>query len=356
MDVQTSGAPGEAGFLSNVQAQAGAGRFNGRRIDLDLKDADIHNNLRLLADVGRVNIRHRRRWCPATSPSVCERPLGPSARRRPASQRARDESAAATWMPRRALGSSRSEPSYPAQQRGAELDLRRSRRASSPSAMRGQRDPAGAKTSLARGRRRRRARPTALIARPCRGHDHIRWITCRSLDTRIDARGFLVEAPHRRSDEPLPARLGCPVGRRRDLSEATGNPTASRSPRWVDHRAALTTEITPTAGSRPSPRTVPTPNFAVNLPGRRQRYGQGGALGLSRSEFDCTTTSTSAFASRQQRSAVSCASSLSPRILTLDNREARTTKARSFRSRRSARKAVRPRSKKRSSSSSFART
>ena len=30
--------------------------FTGRRIDLDLKDADIHNVLRLLADVGQVNI------------------------------------------------------------------------------------------------------------------------------------------------------------------------------------------------------------------------------------------------------------------------------------------------------------
>jgi len=56
VQVQTSGAPGEAGFTSTINAQAGAGRFNGRRIDLDLKDADIHNILRLLADVGRVNI------------------------------------------------------------------------------------------------------------------------------------------------------------------------------------------------------------------------------------------------------------------------------------------------------------
>ena len=31
-------------------------RYTGRRIDLDLKDADIHNVLRLLADVGHVNI------------------------------------------------------------------------------------------------------------------------------------------------------------------------------------------------------------------------------------------------------------------------------------------------------------
>src|SRR5262249_26477127 len=45
---------GAAGFTSALRAQAG--RYTGRRIDLDLKDADIHNILRLLADVGRVNI------------------------------------------------------------------------------------------------------------------------------------------------------------------------------------------------------------------------------------------------------------------------------------------------------------
>jgi type IV pilus assembly protein PilQ len=32
------------------------GKYGGRRIDLDFKDADVHNILRLLADVGRVNI------------------------------------------------------------------------------------------------------------------------------------------------------------------------------------------------------------------------------------------------------------------------------------------------------------
>ena len=31
-------------------------RYNGRRIDIDLKDADVHNVLRLLADTGHVNI------------------------------------------------------------------------------------------------------------------------------------------------------------------------------------------------------------------------------------------------------------------------------------------------------------
>ena len=56
VQVETSGG-GAAGFVAgagpNVLGQA---RYSGRRINIDLKDADIHNVLRLLADTGHVNI------------------------------------------------------------------------------------------------------------------------------------------------------------------------------------------------------------------------------------------------------------------------------------------------------------
>src|SRR6185503_18661366 len=57
-----------AAVTATVMAQAGGSapgtsvrqvakkRYTGRRIDLDFKGADIHNILRLLADVGQVNI------------------------------------------------------------------------------------------------------------------------------------------------------------------------------------------------------------------------------------------------------------------------------------------------------------
>ena len=51
--------PEVAGFLSKMPAQAGkasARKYSGRRIDLDFKDADIHNILRLLSEVGGVNV------------------------------------------------------------------------------------------------------------------------------------------------------------------------------------------------------------------------------------------------------------------------------------------------------------
>ncbi len=51
--------PEVAGFLSKLPMQVGgqsSRRYSGRRIDLDFKDADIHNILRLLSEVGGVNV------------------------------------------------------------------------------------------------------------------------------------------------------------------------------------------------------------------------------------------------------------------------------------------------------------
>jgi type IV pilus assembly protein PilQ len=53
--VESSAPPADAGAVTpTMLGQQRA--FQGRRIDLDLKDADVHNVLRLLADVGQVNI------------------------------------------------------------------------------------------------------------------------------------------------------------------------------------------------------------------------------------------------------------------------------------------------------------
>jgi len=58
-----SGAPPSSGPVAGGSASLGTSvpraprrRYSGRRIDLDFKGADIHNILRLLADVGQVNI------------------------------------------------------------------------------------------------------------------------------------------------------------------------------------------------------------------------------------------------------------------------------------------------------------
>src|SRR5262245_33208423 len=50
-------APTHSSPSTTTSVPTGARRsFTGRAIDLDLKDADVHNVLRLLSDVGNVNI------------------------------------------------------------------------------------------------------------------------------------------------------------------------------------------------------------------------------------------------------------------------------------------------------------
>ena len=82
----------EAGFLSTVPMQINGARGQtagtGRRIDIDLRDADIHNVLRLLADVGQRQHRHLRRRDRQRHHSHAQRPVGPGARGDPRRPRA----------------------------------------------------------------------------------------------------------------------------------------------------------------------------------------------------------------------------------------------------------------------------
>ena len=71
-------------FLPTIAGQQH--RYTGRRIDIDLKDADIHNVLRLLADVGAREHRHGRRRERHHHHPHAQRAVGPGARRRPAGQ------------------------------------------------------------------------------------------------------------------------------------------------------------------------------------------------------------------------------------------------------------------------------
>jgi type IV pilus assembly protein PilQ len=49
-----------AALLLSTHAQAGdlcrKGAYHGKTLDLDVKDADVHDVMRLLADVGNINI------------------------------------------------------------------------------------------------------------------------------------------------------------------------------------------------------------------------------------------------------------------------------------------------------------
>jgi type IV pilus assembly protein PilQ len=55
-DTRASGSTGQGSGGGGRYSAIGKKRYTGRRIDLDFKGADIHNILRLLADVGQVNV------------------------------------------------------------------------------------------------------------------------------------------------------------------------------------------------------------------------------------------------------------------------------------------------------------
>ncbi len=104
------------------------------------------------------------------------------------------------------------------------------------------------------------------------------------------------------------------------LSPATGNPTGLAFPASIGVVGGASDQTTPTAGLSPFSNTVSNPNFAVNLPAT-VGTGQGGALGITLGSIN------NAFNLALRLSAAETSGMLriisSPRILTLDNRDAR---------------------------------
>src|SRR5205807_2451789 len=105
----------------------------------------------------------------------------------------------------------------------------------------------------------------------------------RSLDTQTAQ--VLVEARIVEATSRYLRDVGIQWGGDATFSEATGNPTGIAFPSKVTTAGGAYDGQTPTAGLSPFTRTVPTPNFAVNLPAA-VGTGQGGALGLSFGSID----------------------------------------------------------------------
>ncbi len=317
VDVEVSGG-GEAGFTSTMNAQA-AGRYSGRRIDLDLKDADIHNILRLLADVGRVNIV----TADDVTGSVTIR-----MRNVPWDQ------ALDVVLQAKGLGMVRSGnlirvAQLASLQKERELRLAAAKqeyeltpletRLIPVSYARADEIQARAKDLLSpRGSIAVDERTNVLIARDISGGlDNIEQLV-RALDTQtpqvlIEAR--IVEATSRYQRD-----IGIQWGGDATFSDATGNPTGIAFPSNVGLAGGNYDGQSPTQGLSPTRAAIDTPNYAVNLPAA-VGTGQGGALGVSlgsiNNNFNLGVRLSAAEASGLLRIVSS------PRILTLDNREAR---------------------------------
>ena len=316
LDVEVSGG-GEAGFTSTVSAQAG--RFAGKRIDLDLKDADIHNILRLLADVGRVNIvtaddvqgnvtiRMRNvPWDQALDVVLQAKGLGMVR-----TGNLIRVAPLATLQKERELRLAAAKQEYeltPLETRLIPVSYARADELQNR-----------AKDLLSpRGTIAVDERTNVLIARDISGSlDNIEQLV-RALDTQtpqvlIEAR--IVEATSRYQRD-----IGIQWGGDATFSEATGNPTGIAFPSSVGVAGGNYDGQSPTQGLSPTVQQVTTPNYVVNLPAA-VGTGQGGALGVSlgsiNNNFNLGVRLSAAEASGLLRIVSS------PRILTLDNREAR---------------------------------
>lgn len=307
-----------SGFTSAVTAQQRR-RYSGRRIDLDLKDADVHNVLRLLADVGRVNIvtadnvtgsvtiRMRNvPWDQALDVVLQAKKLGMvrqgnMIRVAPAEDLEKEVEMEIERRKQQVLLAPLETRLIPVSYANATDLQARARELLSP-----------------RGTISVDERTNVMIVRDLAGNlNQIEELT-RSLDTQTPQ--VLVEARIVEATSSYLRDVGIQWGGDATFSGATGNPTGLAFPNSVGVVGGASDADTPTAGLSPFTRNVQNPNFAVNLPAT-VGTGTGGALGLTFGSVDNTLNLAVRLSAAESTGQLRVLSS--PRILTLDNKEAR---------------------------------
>ena len=310
-----------AGFLSGEALQTRAGRtrrYSGRRIDLDFKEADIHNILRLLADVGGVNIvtsddvsgtvtlRMRNvPWDMALDVILQAKGLGMVRRGNlirvaPLEQLEKErEAAIARRKQQQQLAPLETRLVPVSYAKAADLQARAQELLSE------------------RGSVSVDERTNMLIVRDiAQNLDDIEALV-RTLDTQTPQ--VLIEARIVEATSQYTRDVGIQWGGDVTMGSATGNPTGLAFPSNVGIAGGNYDNQTPTAGVSPFVQDVQPPNFAVNLPaitGTRS----GGAIGLTLGSVDGNVNLNVRLSAAEAQGVVRIVSS--PRILTLDNHEA----------------------------------
>ncbi len=294
-------------------------RFSGRRVDLDLRDADIHNVLRLLSDVGKVNI--------ITSDAVTGT-VTIRLRNVPWDQ------ALETVLQAKGLGMVRQgnmiriapladlnkERELAIARRKSELQLAPLETRIIPVSYASAEDlQARAKDLLSpRGSIAVDERTNVLIARDVAGNLNQIDELVHVLDTQTPQ--VLIEARIVEATSRYVRDIGIQWGGDATFGPATGNPTGLAFPSSIGIVGGASDQQTPTGGLSPFRTNVPNPNFAVNLPAI-VGTDQGGALGLSFGSINNTVNLSVRLSAAEASGMLRIISS--PRILTLDNREAR---------------------------------
>jgi type IV pilus assembly protein PilQ len=306
-----------AGFGPNVLGQQNG--YTGRRMEIDLKDADVHNVLRLLADVGQVNIVTADNVTGSVTIRMRNVPW---------------DQALDVVLQSKGLGMVRSGniirvAPLPQLEHEREMAIARRRQELQLAPIETRLIPVSyasaeeiqsrAKEVLsARGSIAVDARTNVLIARDVTGTlDQVEELV-RSLDTQTPQ--VLVEARIVESTSRYLREIGIQWGGDASFSSATGNATGLAFPSSVGLTGGASDSTTNTNGLSPFATSVQNPNFAVNLPAAVGQ-GVGGGIGLTLGSVDSNFNLNLRLTAAETTGMVRILSS--PRVLTLDNHEAR---------------------------------
>ncbi len=311
-----------AGFVSDVPLQVrgarGRRRYSGRRVDLDFKDADIHNILRLLADVGGVNIvtaddvtgsvtiRMRNvPWDQALDVILQAKGLGMVRRGN-----------LIRVAPLETLEKER-EAAIARQKQQEQLAPLETRLVPVSYATAGELSPRVQELLSERGTVSVDERTNVLIVRDIVDQlDDVEELV-RTLDTQTPQ--VLIEARIVEATSNYERDVGIQWGGDVVMSSANGNPTGLVFPSNIGLAGGNYGPQSQTAGLSPFQQRVTTPNYAVNLPAITGD-GQGGAIGLSLGSVGGNVNINVRLSAAESNGTVRIISS--PRILTLDNHEA----------------------------------
>ena len=311
-----------AAFLSDVPMQisaaTGGRRYSGRKIDLDFKDADIHNILRLLSEVGDVNVvtaddvtgqvtikMKAVPWDQALDVILSAKGLGMVRR-----------SNLIRVAPLETLEKER-ELAIERQKQRIELSPLETRIV--PVSYAGAAELAERARELLteRGKVSVDTRTNVLLVRDVSETlDDVEELV-RNLDTQTPQ--VLIEARIVEASTSFSNEFGIQWGGSSVFSSATGNPTGLVFPSDMSISGGASDSNTQTGGLSPFTRLVPNPNFAVNLPAPAGT-GVGGAIGMSLGSLAGNFNLALRLSASESNGQVRIISS--PRVLTLDNYEA----------------------------------
>jgi type IV pilus assembly protein PilQ len=310
---------GAAGFASGTSSMLAQQRYTGRRIDIDLKDADIHNVLRLLADTGHVNI-------------VTADDVGGTITIR--MRNVPWDQVLDVVLQAKGLGMVRQGNLV----RVALLDKLQKERELKLAAQKQEYELTPLETRLIpisyahaddlQGRAKELLSPrgslavddrtNVLIARDISANLNYIEELVRSLDTQTAQ--VLIEARIVEATSSYNRDIGIQWGGDVTFGPATANPTGVAFPSTINAAGGNYDNNTPTAGISPFTRTVAVPNFAVNLPAA-VGTGAGGAIGMSFGSIDNILNLSVRLSAAESAGLVRIVSS--PRVMVLDNKEAR---------------------------------